>query len=138
MNYGRIIEAALAATVCYFVAGGLIFTRPFMRNEFAKYPAVYRSEQTMRSVMPFGMLGMLVSMLVLAVLYALIHPAGGSVASGVEFGALVGVYALGSFVLHNHVNLNIGGRLTFYQGVAYLLEWIIVGVVISLVYRGLP
>jgi hypothetical protein len=138
MNYLRIVEAALAATVCYFLAGGLIFTRPFMRKEFGKYPAVYRSEQTMRSVMPFGMLGMLVSMLVLAVLYAMIHPAGGSIVSGFEFGALIGVYALGSFVLHNHVNLNIGSRLTVYQGVAYFLEWIIVGLVVSLVYRGHP
>ena len=48
MNYLRIAETALAATVCYFVASGLIFTRPFMRNEFGKYPAVYRSEHTMR------------------------------------------------------------------------------------------
>ena len=138
MNYLRIGEAALAATVCDFVAGGLIFTRPFMRNQFARYPAVYRSERTMRSVMPFGMLGMLLSMLSLAVLYARIHPAGGSVASGIGFGALIGVYALGSFVLHNHVNLNIGSRLSVYQGVAYFLEWVIAGIALSLVYRGHP
>jgi hypothetical protein len=32
--------------------------------------------------------------------------------------------------------LNIGGRLSTLQGIAYTTEWFVVGVVISLVYRG--
>lgn len=136
MNVTRIILAALAATVVYFVIGGLVFTRASLRNEFMKYPAVYRSQEAMKGVMPIGMLGMLLSMLALAVLFAMIHPAGGTVLAGAEFGAIVGVYALGSFVLHNHVNLNIGARLTAYQAIAYFVEWTAVGIVISLVYQG--
>jgi hypothetical protein len=136
MNYTRIVLAALAATVSYFIVGGLAFTREQMRTEFMRYPAVYRSAEAMKRVMPFGMVGMLLSMVVLAVLYAMIHPAGGTVVAGAEFGALIGLYALGSFVLHNYVNLNIGGRLTVYQGVAYFVEWIVVGIVISFVYHG--
>jgi hypothetical protein len=34
------------------------------------------------------------------------------------------------------MNLNIGWRLSALQGIAYMAEWIVVGVVISLVYRG--
>jgi len=135
VNVTRIILAALAATVVYFVIGGLVFTRASMRTEFMKYPAVYRSQEAMKGVMPIGMVGMLLSMLALAVLFAMIHPAGGTVSAGAEFGAIVGVFALGSFVLHNHVNLNIGARLTAYQAIAYFVEWIAVGVVISRVYR---
>jgi hypothetical protein len=54
---------------------------------------------------------------------------------GVRFGALIGVFAVCSFVIHNHVNLNIGLRLTLGQAVAYFLEWTFVGAVIGLIYR---
>ena len=134
MSYTRIVLAALGAFVVYFALGGLLFTSAFMRSEFMKYPAVYRSQDAMRQVMPFGMLGMFLSMLVLAVLFAMIHPRGGSVGDGAIFGVLIGLYALGSFVLHNHVNLNIGAKLTLMQGAAYFVEWTIVGIVIALIY----
>ena len=136
MNYPRLLLAALAAFAAYMALGGLVFTRPGMRAEFMKYPAVYRSQESMKAVMPLGMLGMFLSMLALAVLFALIHPAGGGWQAGLAFGAIVAVYALGSFVLHNHVNLNIGARLTTFQAVAYAVEWIAVGVVIALIYQG--
>jgi hypothetical protein len=45
------------------------------------------------------------------------------------------VFALGSFVVHNYVNLNIGLRLTLQQAAAYFVEWVVVGVVIGLIYR---
>jgi hypothetical protein len=136
MNPARIALAALGAMVVYFGLGSFFFTRPTMRMEFSRYPAVYRSQQAIKTVMPFGMLGMLLSMAVLAVLFAMIHPARAGAAAGAQFGALIGVYAVGSFVLHNHVNLNIGARLTLYQAVAYFVEWTAVGIVIALIYRG--
>jgi hypothetical protein len=34
------------------------------------------------------------------------------------------------------MNLNIGWRLSALQGMVYTAEWIVVGIVISLVYRG--
>ncbi len=136
MNVARIVMATLGAFVVYFALGALFFTRPMMRGEFAKYSAVYRSQQAIKSVMPFGMLGMLLSMLALAILFAMIHPQGAGLAAGAQFGLLIGLYALGSFVLHNHVNLNIGGRLTVLQAIAYSIEWLAVGMTISLIYRG--
>jgi hypothetical protein len=33
---------------------------------------------------------------------------GSGVATGTLFGALIGVYSVGSFVIHNYVNLNVG------------------------------
>jgi hypothetical protein len=136
MNVLRIAAAAVAAFVVYFMLGFAFFANPAMRAEFQKYGAVYRSQESMKAVMPFGMLGMLLSMVVLTVLFAMIHPAGAGVAAGAGFGLLIALYALGSFVLHNHVNLNIGARLTALQATAYTVEWLAVGMVISLIYRG--
>ncbi|HKW00128.1 MAG TPA: hypothetical protein VJN96_09895 [Vicinamibacterales bacterium] len=136
MNIARVIVAALGAFIAYFALGGLFFTNPAMRAEFMKYTAVYRSQEAMKGVMPLGMLGMLISMLALAVIFAMIHPTGAGLSAGGEYGLLIAAYALGSFVLHNHVNLNIGSRLTLFQAVAYSIEWVVVGVVISAIYRG--
>ncbi len=135
LHLARVAGAALAAFVVYFALGGAFFTNPAMRAEFSKYRAVYRDEDSMKTVMPIGMLGMLLSMVALALLFAMIHPGGAGLAAGVQFGLVVALYALGSFVLHNHVNLNIGARLTLFQGIAYTIEWIAVGLAISLVYR---
>lgn len=135
MNYTRIALAALSATVVYFVLGGMLFALSPMANEFRKYPAVYRTAESMKGVMPIGMLGMLLSMVVLAVMYALLYRGGSGIAEGARFGVLVGAFAVGSFVLHNYVNLNIGLKLTLEQAVAYLLQWTIVGIVLGLVYR---
>ncbi len=136
MNVARVIMATFGAFIVYFALGALFFTRPGMRAEFSRYAPVYRSEQAMKGVMPFGMLGMLLSMLALAILFAMIHPLGAGLAAGARFGLLIALYALGSFVLHNYVNLNIGRRLTVLQAIAYSIEWLAVGMTISAIYRG--
>jgi hypothetical protein len=136
MNPLRIFLAALAAFVAYMAFGGVVFALvPALKTEFLKYPAVYRDQNGQMSHMPVGMAGMFVAMLALAVLYALLCQGGSGLVEGLRFGALIGVFALGSFVLHNYVNLNIGWRITAQQGTMYFIEWLIVGVVIGLIYR---
>jgi uncharacterized membrane protein len=81
------------------------------------------------------MVAMFVAMLALATIYALLCHGGSGVAKGARFGALIGVFVIGSFVVHNYVNLNIGPKLTLEQAVAYFVEWLVVGIVIGLVYR---
>jgi hypothetical protein len=134
MNITRIALASLGATVAYFILGGLLFAGSPLKNEFRKYPAVYRTQEDMKGVWPIGMVGMLLSMVVLTVLYAMLCPDGSGIGAGARFGGLVGGFAVGSFVLHNHVNLNIGLRLTAGQAAAYFFQWIVVGVVIALIY----
>lgn len=64
MNYLRIGLAALGAFVAYMAAGGLMFvTMPFLRTEFARYPAVYRDHDGQMSHFPVGMAAILLSML---------------------------------------------------------------------------
>lgn len=135
MNLIRIGLAAVAAFAAYFVVGGLTFTVASFRQEFLRYPEVYRTQQGQMRYMPGGMVAMLLAMVVLAVLYAKLCHDGWGLAKGAEFGALIGVFFVCTFVVHNFVNLNIGLKLTMQQTVAYFVEWTLVGAVIGLVYR---
>ena len=135
MNYGRLALAALGAFVAYFAIGFLTFTWAPMVEEFRKYPAVYRNQEAMASVMPAGMAAMFAAMLVMAALYAMAAHGGSGAAAGARFGALIGAFAVCAFVVHNYVNLNIGWTLTMFQAVAYFIEWTVCGIVIGLIYR---
>ncbi len=76
-----------AATVAYFVSGFILFAAlPGMKTEFLRYPGVYRTDDGMRKLMPYNLIGILVSVAVVAVLYAKIYPAGGGMVAGVCLG----------------------------------------------------
>jgi hypothetical protein len=136
MNIARVVMAGFGGSITYFVLGGLFFAvAPWLRSEFMKYPAVYRSKESMKGVMPFGMAAMLLAMFVLAVIYAMLYHPGSGLAQGAIFGALIGVFSICSFVIHNYVNLNIGWKLTVEQSIAYFVEWVATGIVIGLIYR---
>jgi hypothetical protein len=127
VNCAHVALAALAGTVAYFAFGFALFAAlPGMKREFAKYPGVYRPEDRMMKVMPFGMVAILVSIVVVAILYAKIYPLGGGVAADVGLGLLIGIFSVCTFVIHNYVNLNIGLTLTMYQGVCYFIQWVVV------------
>ena len=136
MNYTRITLAALGAFAVNMVIGYLVFALlTSMRREYQKYPAVYRSSEGMKSVMPFAMVSMFVARFVLAVIYAMLYRGGSGLAEGAQFGALIGVFVISAFVIHNYVNLNIGLKLTLQQSVAYFIEWLAIGIVIGLIYK---
>ena len=121
MNYPRIALASLAAFVAYFALGGLASAIPQLREEFRKYPAVYRSIDSVKTVMPAGMATMFIAMIVLAILYAMVYTSGSGLTQGARFGALIGLFSVCTFVFHNHVNLNIGLSLTLQQAVVYFI-----------------
>ena len=136
MNYARIALAFLGATVAYFVCGFILFAAlPGMKSEFLKYPNVYRSNDAMMKVMPYNMVAILASIVVVAVLYAKMYPAGGGIVSGVYFGALMGIFAVCTYVIHNYAMLNVGFKLTLYDGITYFIQWVIVGAAIGLIYK---
>jgi len=131
-----LVLAALGGTVAYFAFGFVLFGLiPTLRTEYAKFPAIYRTQEGIKSVMPIGMVGMLAGIFILAVLYARMSHTDSAIGDGTVFGALIGVFAVCAFVLHNYVNLNIGLKLTVEQAIAYFLEWTLVGIVIGLIYR---
>ena len=136
MNTMGVLLAALGAFVAYFVVGGAMFvSMPWLKTEFMKYPAVYRQHEGQMKHMPAAMAATFVAIVVLAVLYAMIYHGGSRVAEGARFGALIGVFAIGTFTVHNYVNLNIGWKLTVEQSVAYFTQWVMVGIVIGVIYR---
>lgn len=139
MNYISLALGTLGATTTYLVLGGILFAAlPMLQKEFLKYPNVFRPKDEMMRVMPLGMAAIVLENLVVTVLYAMAHPTGGSVAEGAQLGALIGVFAVCGFALHNHMNLNIGIKLTLGQGVAYFLQWLAVGIVVSWIYTPAP
>ena len=136
MNYSRIALASLGAMVAYFVYGFAMFAAlPSMKTEFMKYPNVYRPKDEMMKVMPYGMVAILIAIVVVVILYAKIYTTGGSIVSGIYLGALIGLFSVCTFAIHNYVNLNIGVTLTIYQSLAYFIQWIIVGAAIGLIYK---
>jgi hypothetical protein len=135
MNYARIALAGLAATLAYFALGFILLALLPLADEVRQFASVYRPEESMMRVAPIGMVAMLVSLLALATLFASAFRERASVGQAVRFGLLIGLFAAGSFVLHNYVSLNIGLRLALLQSLAYFLQLFGAAVVIALVYR---
>jgi hypothetical protein len=137
MNYTSLGLAALGGTVASFAFGFLVFWLvPALINEGHKYPAVFRPLEEMNTVMPIGLAATFISILVVALIFAMIHQGGSGTTKGARLGVLIGIFAVCA-VLHNYVNLNIGLKLALGQAVAYFAQWTIIGIVIGLIYKPL-
>jgi uncharacterized protein DUF1761 len=137
MNYSRLALAALGGTFASFAFGFLvIWLVPALMNEAHKYPAVFRPREEMNRVMPFGLVASFISILVVAIIFAMIHQGRSGPMEGARLGVLIGIFAVCN-VLHNYANLNFGLKLALGQAAAYFFQWIIVGIVIGLIYKPL-
>ena len=138
MNYSSLGLAALGGTVASFAFGFLVFwLLPGLIKEGHKYPAVFRPKEEMMKVMPFGIVGTFMAILVAAIIFAMNHQGGSGTTGGARFGVLIGIFVVCAFVLHNYVNLNIGLKLALMQAAAYFVQWTIIGIVIGLIYKAL-
>jgi uncharacterized membrane protein len=138
MNYSRLGLAALGGMVASFAFGFLVlWLVPGLIKEGHKYPAVFRPKEEMMTVMPIGLVATFISILVVAIVFAMIHQGGSGSTEGARFGVLIGIFVVCAFVLHNYVNLNIGLKLALGQAVAYFVQWTIIGIVIGLIYKPL-
>jgi hypothetical protein len=138
MNYSRLGLAALGGMVASFAFGFLVmWLVPALFEEGHKYPAVFRPKEEMMTVMPIGLVATFISILVVAIIFAMIHQGGSGTTEGARFGVLIGIFVVCAFVLHNYVNLNIGLKLALMQAAAYFVQWTIIGIVIGLIYKPL-
>ncbi len=138
MNYSSLALAALGGTVAAFAFGFLVlWLVPALIKEAHKYPAVFRPKEEMMKVMPVGFVATFLSILVAALMFALMHHGRSGALAGAHFGVLIGLFVVCAFVLHNYVNLNIGLKLALGQVVAYFFQWTIIGIVIGLIYKPL-
>jgi hypothetical protein len=136
MSFGRVALATAGGTVAYFAAGFAMFALvPQMMEEARKYAALFRPPEEQMARMPAMMAAILAAIFVITVIYAMTWRGGYGLAEGVRFGALVGVFVVCAFVIHNYVNLNFGLTLMLMQAAAYFVEWTVVGAVIGLIYR---
>jgi hypothetical protein len=138
MNYSRLGLAALGGTVASFAFGFLVlWLVPALINEARKYPALFRPKEEMMTVMPIGLVATFISILVVAIIFAMMHQGGSGTKEGARFGVLIGIFVVCAFVMHNYVNLNFGLQLALGQAAAYFLQWTIIGIVIGLIYKPL-
>lgn len=137
MNYLRLVLAALGGLVASFAFGFLVLLLlPALIEEAHKYPAVFRPEEEMMSVMPIGIVASFIAILVVAIIFAMMRHSGSGPAKGARLGVLFGIFAVCN-VLHNYMNFNIGLKLALGQAAAYFVQWTIVGIVIGLIYKPL-
>src|SRR5205085_8505224 len=98
MNYLRLVLAAVGGLVASFAFGGLVFWLvPGLIKEGHKYPAVFRPKDEMMGLMPIGIVASFVSILVVAIIFAMLPHGGSSAIEGVRFGALIGVFVVCAF-----------------------------------------
>jgi hypothetical protein len=83
MNYSRLALAALGGTVASLAFGSSVFWLvPALINEAHKYPAVFRPKEKMMSVMPIGLVAIFLSILVVAIIFAMIRQGGSGTMEG--------------------------------------------------------
>jgi hypothetical protein len=140
VNFLRLALAALGGFIAYMAIGGLSFAIfPSLKDEFSKYPAVYRDQQGQMGHMPAGMAAMFwpfspsqqsTHSCIKAILPS--SPAHAS-ARCTEGSSESSPSALLSSITMS--TLNIGLAITLQQSAAYFVEWLATGIVIGLIYR---
>ncbi len=134
MNYGRLVAAAVVATIVDAAYGFLVYGM-VLTQQFAKYPGVYRGASE-TAYMPFLFCGIFVAMLAATWIFAKGYEGGSGAIEGARFGAAVGVFVIGYVCTVNYATMNIGPRHTAAMGAAGFVEWIVAGIAIGLVYTG--
>jgi hypothetical protein len=134
MNYGRLVAAALAGTVVDAAYGFLVYGM-LLGGEFGRYPNVYRPNDAPPVFLLCMFGGIFVAMLAAVAIYSKGIESTGGAAEGMRFGALLGVFVGVLFSSISYGTLNIGRRLTAMMAAAGIVEWILVGTVIGVVYR---
>lgn len=133
MRFIRIVLAAVAATIVDFLYGFLVYGN-LLTSSFAAQSGIYRSAEAQMANMPIGAFGLLLAMLAVSALYAK-WCRHGVVTEGVSFGLLIGLFAIGSCVLVNYATINMTVRHAALMVAAALGEWLVVGVVVSLIVK---
>ena len=137
MNYTRLALAAVAATVFDAIYGFLVYGM-LLAPEFARYPAVYRANEAGQAYLPLMFGGLFIAIVAVSIIYAKGYEGGSGVAEGARFGLLLGVFVVMAFAGVNYAVLNIGRKLALMVAAAGFFEWLIIGIIVGLVYKGTP
>ena len=93
-----------------------------------------------RPIIPLGILSMVLQAVVVAYLYPFFYRGGPPPLEGATFGLLLGVFMGSNAVLGEAGKNEVGSLSTWLtlEGVNYLLQYTVVGLVVGLVYGALP
>ena len=130
----RLALAAVVAWVVDSVYGFLVFGMA-LNSEFARYPAIFRSFETVSSMLPLMFASSLVAMFAVAYIFAKGHEGGAGLQEGLRFGVVFAAFGLFGISIPNYVVYNIGRLLAIQTAAAGFVEMILMGVVIGAVYK---
>lgn len=134
MNYPRIVMAAVAALMVFFVYGFLV-EGMLIRKDFAPSAALYRTSDLQMKYMPIGMASVLVGLFTSAVIYAKWCGGVSGGTSGLRFGLLMGVFTACVHALSNLVTMNMNLKLGLEITASTFLGWVLAGLTIGVVYK---
>jgi hypothetical protein len=134
MNMSRLALAAVVAWIVDGVYGFLVYGIA-LQSEFAKFPGVFRPMEVVNGNLPLMFAGSLIGMFAAAYIFAKGYEGRGGIQEGLRFGVLVAVFLIGYVLVGNYVIMNIGRRISAYMAVAGLVEWIVVGITLGLMYQ---
>lgn len=134
MNYGRLLAAAVAATVGDALYGYVVYGI-LIAPEFAKYPNLYRFAEGNQPFLAYMFAGIFVAMMAVTTLYAKGFEGGSGLGEGIRFGLRLGVFMALFISSVNYGTLNMNKKLALMLGVGGFFEWMLAGTLIGLVYR---
>ena len=134
MNYPRIVMAAVAALIVFFVYGFLV-EGMLIRKDFALSAALYRTSDQQMKYMPLGMASVLLGLIAAAVLYARWSGGASGAMTGLQFGLLMGVFTACVHALSNLVTMNMDLKLGLEITASTFFGWLLAGITIGLVYK---
>jgi len=133
MNYGRLVLAAVAATVVDAVYGIVVWGMA-LAGEFGRYPQLYRPAEDM-SAFPLMFACIFAAMLVAAWIYAKGYEGGSVLAEALKFGLTLGLF-MGLYISGTHYGtMPIGKKLALTYAAGQFGEFLLAGLAIGLVYR---
>ena len=134
MNYGRLVLAAVVATVVD-AAYGLVVWAKVLNGEFARYPQIYRGgDDTSGFAIMF--LGIFAAMLVASYIYAKGYEGGSAAAEGLKFGIVLALLMSVYISSTSYGTLRIGKKMMLTYLGGQFGEFLLVGLAIGLVYRS--
>jgi hypothetical protein len=134
MNYPRLVIAAIAALIAFFL-WGFLTEGWLIRKDFAASAALYRKSDMQMRYMPLGMASVFVAMLAAAALYAGWCGPTSGVVKGLQFGLLMGVFVACIHPISNLVTMNMDTKLGLEIAVSNAVGWMLAGLVIGVIYK---
>ena len=137
MSLRRIAVPAVVAWLVDNVFGYVVFG-VMLQNEFAQYPAVFRSFEAVSSMMPLMIASSLIGFVAVAYIFAKGHDGGSGIKEGFWFGVVLGSVMVFLVGLPSYVIYNVGQKLAAEMVVCMFVEFLIDGIVLGLVYKPAP